>query len=75
METEAKIVPTGVLFENEEVNSEEAMKVEKKEEKEKFVRQILWINVVHFTVLHLFAFYGLYLVFTSAKYATTFFGK
>ncbi|KAF7995136.1 hypothetical protein HCN44_004608 [Aphidius gifuensis] len=73
METEPKIAPTGVLFENEEVDSQEAMKAEKKEEKEKFVRQILWINVVHFTVLHLFAFYGLYLVFTSAKYATTFF--
>lgn len=64
MESEAKIAPTGVLFENENVDSKEAMKVENKEKdkEEKFVREILWVNVAHFTILHLLAFYGLYLV-------------
>lgn len=36
---------------------------------------IVWRNVVLFGYLHLAALYGVFLMFTSAKIATTIFGK
>ena len=40
-----------------------------------YVMEIIWRNVIVFTFLHAAAFYGLHLVFTSAKMATLLWGK
>jgi len=37
-------------------------------------RKIVWRNVILFSYLHLAALYGVLLIFTSAKIATTIFG-
>ncbi|XP_076174906.1 acyl-CoA Delta-9 desaturase isoform X2 [Ptiloglossa arizonensis] len=61
--------PTGVLYEGEtldEINTDETSKVN-------YVRRIVWRNVLAFSYLHLGALYGVYLIFTSAKLATTVF--
>nr|XP_012142137.1 PREDICTED: acyl-CoA Delta(11) desaturase-like isoform X3 [Megachile rotundata] len=62
--------PTGVLFEGETL---ENTPVVVEPDKQKYVRRIVWRNVIIFIYLHLAAVYGLYLVFTSAKFATTLF--
>jgi stearoyl-CoA desaturase (delta-9 desaturase) len=36
---------------------------------------IRWRNVIAFIYLHVFAFYGIYLMFTVAKYQTIVWGK
>lgn len=43
--------------------------------KKKYKKHIIWRNVIIFSYLHLAAIYGLYLVFTSAQFKTTLFGK
>ncbi|XP_011165663.1 acyl-CoA Delta(11) desaturase [Solenopsis invicta] len=43
------------------------------EEKSEYVRTILWKVVINFSLLHLGALYGVYLSFTSAKFATVLF--
>ncbi|XP_076389880.1 acyl-CoA Delta-9 desaturase isoform X1 [Megachile rotundata] len=62
--------PTGVLFEGETL---EDTPVVAEPVKQKYVRRIVWRNVIIFSYLHLAAVYGLYLVFTSAKFVTTLF--
>lgn len=57
--------PTEVLHEGETL--EEAV-IEAS--KEKYVRRIVWRNVILFAYLHLAALYGVYLSITSAKWAT-----
>lgn len=64
--------PTGVLFEGETL---ETQMIEEPKEKPKYVRRIVWRNVVAFSLLHLGALYGFYLSFTSAKLATVVFGE
>ncbi|XP_031846077.1 acyl-CoA Delta-9 desaturase isoform X2 [Nomia melanderi] len=61
--------PTGVIYEGEKVD--ESSQIE--QPKKKFVRQIVWRNVVIFVYLHLAAIYGLYLALTSAKILTSLF--
>ncbi|KAL6426384.1 hypothetical protein ACFW04_009107 [Cataglyphis niger] len=63
--------PTGVLFEGETITEPQLM--EEPKEIPKYVRRIVWRNVVIFTLLHLGALYGVYLSFTSAKLATVIF--
>lgn len=65
--------PTGVLFEGETLA--EPQLIEESKEKPKYVRRIVWRNVVIFSYLHLGALYGVYLAFTSAKLATIVFGE
>nr|XP_034174557.1 acyl-CoA Delta(11) desaturase-like isoform X1 [Osmia lignaria] len=62
--------PTGVLFEGETL--EDAPGVVEPT-KQKYVRRIVWRNVIIFGYLHLGAVYGLYLMLTSAKLSTTLF--
>lgn len=64
--------PTGVLFEGETVDPTVVKDSPKKEVK--YTRQLVWRNLIIFAYLHLGALYGLYLIFTSAKLATTLFG-
>lgn len=64
--------PTGVLFEGETVAEP---LIEESKEKPKYVRRIVWRNVLIFAYLHLGALYGVYLAFTSAKLATVLFGE
>lgn len=81
--------PTGVLFEDEEVNTTAVQKTEqavnntssttpaeKSTSTQKPYRlQIRWRNVFLLGYLHLAALYGLYLTVTSAKLLTTIYGK
>lgn len=64
--------PTGVLFEGETVAEP---LIEESKEKPKYVRSIVWRNVLIFAYLHLGALYGVYLAITSAKLATVIFGE
>jgi len=64
---------TGVLFEDETLA--ETQVIEEPKEKPKYVRRIVWRNVILFALLHLGALYGIYLSFTSAKLATVVFGE
>ncbi|XP_011878885.1 PREDICTED: acyl-CoA Delta(11) desaturase-like isoform X1 [Vollenhovia emeryi] len=61
-------IPTGVLFEDDA--STEPQSIDEPKEKVKYVRRIVWKNVMTFSLLHLGALYGIYLLFTSAKLAT-----
>lgn len=45
-----------------------------KTDKKQLNQKIVWRNVILFTYLHLAALYGVFLIFTSAKIATTVFG-
>jgi len=67
---------TGV-FSEAETSSESQLIVtdEESKEKSKYVRRIVWRNVLIFLYLHFAAIYGIYLVFISAKLMTTIFGK
>jgi hypothetical protein len=47
----------------------------KDEPEEPYKLEIRWRNVAAFLYLHIFTLYGLYLVFTAAKYQTTIWGK
>lgn len=60
--------PTGVLFEGETLENAVV-----EPQKTKYERRIVWRNVIIFSYLHLAAIYGLYLVFTSAKWTTVLF--
>lgn len=66
--------PTGVLFEGEDLDELKNEKVTKEDIITPYKRSIVWRNVFVFSGLHIGALYGLYLVFTSAKLATTIFG-
>ena len=59
--------PRDVLFEEETLEENAVNDMPK----EKYQRRIVWRNVIVFTYLHLGAFYGVYLIFTSAKLMTT----
>lgn len=63
--------PTGVMYEGEKIDGSSQIELPKK----KFVRQIVWRNVIIFVYLHLAAIYGLYLALTSAKLLTCVLGK
>jgi stearoyl-CoA desaturase (delta-9 desaturase) len=69
--------PTGVLFEEETLDNLPRHQLVNEEAKEKveYKLQIVWKNVFIFIFLHLGALYGIYLIFTSAKIATTIFGN
>jgi stearoyl-CoA desaturase (delta-9 desaturase) len=68
--------PTGVLFEDETLSESQLIATdEESKEKYKYVRRIVWRNVLIFLYLHLAAIYGIYLAFISAKLMTTIFGK
>jgi hypothetical protein len=70
--------PTGVLFEDDTVETVAVSSVEPKNHDskppQKYSRQIVWRNVILFVYLHLAAVYGAYLMLTSAKIITTVFG-
>jgi stearoyl-CoA desaturase (delta-9 desaturase) len=69
--------PTGVLFEDDIVETVAVPSVVSKndaEPPEKYRRQIVWRNVILFAYLHLAAVYGAYLMLTSAKIITTIWG-
>lgn len=64
------------FHDNDEINIEKKSQVKTgKNLPDKFVKKIVWVNVIIFSLLHIFSVYGLYLVFTSAKIMTTLFGK
>lgn len=63
--------PTGVLFENDA----DAEPIEAPKEKPKYVRHIVWRNVMIFLSLHIASLYGAYLMLTSAKWMTVVFGE
>lgn len=63
--------PTGVLFENENVIDTQSNETSR--EKSKYVRRIVWRNVVIFLYLHIASLYGIYLACTSAKWMTVIF--
>lgn len=67
-------MPTGVLHEcDDDVSTRViAEEIEKPSERK---LQLVWRNIILFTYLHIVAVYGLYLCFTSAKWATVFFGE
>lgn len=69
--------PTGVLFEDDQLDNESTKFAEtnKAEVKNTYKFQLVWRNVILFALLHSGALYGVYLIFTSAKIATTVFGK
>lgn len=67
------ITQTGVLFEDETLSESQLM--EESKNKPKYVRRIVWKNVLIFSYLHLGAIYGVYLSFISAKLATIVFGE
>ncbi|XP_014472082.1 PREDICTED: acyl-CoA Delta(11) desaturase [Dinoponera quadriceps] len=71
MAPNTSLTPTGVLFEGETLAEPQLIDVSK--EKPKYVRRIVWRNVLAFSYLHIASLYGLYLAFTSAKWATVFF--
>jgi len=70
--------PTGVLFEDDTVETVTVPSVEPKNHDskppEKYRRQIVWRNVMLFVYLHVAAVYGAYLMLTSAKIITTVWG-
>lgn len=57
----------------EDINRNSRTHLTKSNEKQTH-QTIVWRNVILFTYLHLAALYGVLLVFTSAKIATTIFG-
>ncbi|KDR08705.1 Acyl-CoA Delta(11) desaturase [Zootermopsis nevadensis] len=66
--------PTGVLFEDDIVETVAVPSIESKNDAkppEKYRRQIVWRNVILFAYLHLAAVYGAYLMLTSAKIITS----
>jgi len=65
------------MFSEDETSSESQLIVtdEESKEKSKYVRRIVWRNVLIFLYLHFAAIYGIYLIFISAKLMTTIFGK
>ena len=69
--------PTGVLFEGEALEDlhKHQLNNDGIKEKKQYRLQIVWRNVILFALLHMGALYGLYLIFTSAKIATTIFGE
>jgi hypothetical protein len=64
---------TGVLFEDDTLA--ESQVNEELKEKPKYVRRIVWRNVIILPFQHLGALYGVYLSLTSAKCLTILFGK
>lgn len=68
---------TGVLFETDAETPDGALAADVTQfmtaEKRKF--ELVWRNIFLFGYLHLAAFYGVYLIFTTAKWATLFFCK
>jgi hypothetical protein len=70
--------PTGVLFEDDNVETVDVPTIEPKNHdskpSQKYRRQIVWRNVILFVYLHMAALYGAYLMFTSAKIITTVWG-
>lgn len=69
------VVTTGVLHEtDEEINSQAVPIVEVKKPGD-FKVQMVWRNAILFAYLHLSAVYGLLLMFISAKYSTSLWGK
>jgi stearoyl-CoA desaturase (delta-9 desaturase) len=72
------VSPTGVLVEDDIVETVAETSVEPKNNEskppQKYRRQIVWRNVILFVYLHVAAVYGAYLMLTSAKIITTVFG-
>jgi stearoyl-CoA desaturase (delta-9 desaturase) len=70
--------PTGVLFEDDIVETVAVPSVEPKNDDskppQKYRRQIVWRNVILFIYLHVAAVYGAYLMLTSSKIITTVWG-
>ncbi|XP_024938272.1 acyl-CoA Delta(11) desaturase isoform X2 [Cephus cinctus] len=67
--------PTGVLFEDETLDENATRQTAEQisKEKPKYVRRIVWRNVIIFAYLHLASLYGIYLAITSAKLMTLIF--
>ena len=59
----------------DEALKDESQVIKDLKEKPKFIRQIIWRNVIALSYLHLGALYGVYLSFTSAKFMTILFGE
>lgn len=69
--------PTGVLFENDEIekNDEKTTETHSEEPQKNYKMEIVWLNFTYILFLNIAAMYAIYLVFTSAKIATTIYGK
>lgn len=69
--------PSGVLFESEtetpDLGLSKDVSVLKKATPRK--HEYVWFNIFWFLFLHIGSLYGLYLVFTSAKWQTNVFGE
>ncbi|XP_066256674.1 acyl-CoA Delta-9 desaturase-like [Euwallacea similis] len=72
MAPNAYSAPTGVLHENDEEIKSEILLPEFKETVPRKL-ELVWRNIIIFAYLHVVAFYGYYLMFTSAKILTTIF--
>lgn len=70
-------IPSGVVFETDTQTSDlgldKDVSVLKKATPRK--HQLVWRNIIWFIYLHVASLYGVYLVFTSAKWQTNVFGK
>lgn len=70
-------VPSGVVFESDtqtaDLGLDKDVSVLKKATPKKL--ELIWFNIFWFLFLHICSVYGLYLVFTSAKWQTNVFGK
>lgn len=67
-------VPTGVLHENDDEVAAMNIPAEVVKPDDRKL-QLVWRNIILFAYLHLAALYGIWLMFTSAKIATSIFGK
>lgn len=70
-------IPSGVVFESDtqtdDLGLDKDVSVLKKATPKK--HELVWFNIIWFLFLHISSLYGLYLVFTSAKWQTNVFGK
>ncbi|XP_044262548.1 acyl-CoA Delta-9 desaturase-like [Tribolium madens] len=64
--------PTGVLHENDEEISSATIPSEVNKPEDRKL-QLVWRNIILFAYLHLAALYGIWIMFTSAKIATSIF--
>lgn len=67
-------IPTGVLHENDDEVVAKVIPPELVKPSDRKLK-LVWRNIILFAYLHSVAVYGLYLMFTSAKLATSIFGK
>lgn len=76
MPPQADPTPSGVLFETDtqtpDLGLDKDVSILKKARPRKY--EYVWFNIMWFLFLHVASAYGIYLVFTSAKWQTNVFG-